>query len=325
MVQESHKMCAGHDKKVMAKQSEEPKQTEELNDEQLQSKLIEWLQSAPLYTEYRYAGATLVILPNEIQMFCEQCQRETVWRINRAQSGTDKGQYQQRSYRCANCKEQTIYFCYSWYEEAKIAMAGKQLGVSVFRKYGQWPAIEQRVKKELEKALGMQDLKFYKTALRLRNFGNGIGAMAYMRRVIENHMNEMIDILKEESEKMAHAGRIAKQEIADKEEPATQGIPKQEIPKQEIPSRFLDKVDYAAKLFPAAIAPEGYPNPMKPLYTLASDAIHNLPEVEAVTIFDECRKVFEYVFSSLRPALKERRAFLDSLQAVADLSAKTSK
>src|SRR5207247_840122 len=112
-------------------------------------------------------------------------------------------QFQQRTYRCANCKEQHVYFVYSWYEKPKRVDG---IPVVVLRKYGQWPASEERVAKELEKALeGTDDLKFYKTALRLRNFGCGIGAMLYMRRVIENHMNDMIEILKEEAKNSGQA------------------------------------------------------------------------------------------------------------------------
>ncbi len=279
------------------------KEFEQLDNAQLLPKLKEWLESSPLYTEHRYTGGSLIKLPDEIELFCGQCERKTTWRnvANRTQTPNDKLQLQQRSYRCANCKEQQVHFLYSWYEEPKRADG---IPVVVFRKYGQWPAIEERVTKELQEALnGTDDLKFYKTALRLRNFGYGVGAMLYMRRVIENHMSDMIQILQEEAKKSGQAGTL---------------------PEQQIPARFADKVDYADKLFPADLKPKNLPNPVKPLYLLASDAIHNLSETEAVTLFDQCRKVFEYVFSGLRPALKDRREFLDSLRAITELSASKS-
>jgi hypothetical protein len=186
---------------------------------------------------------------------------------------------------------------YSWYDDP-LRVDGK--AVSVFRKCGQWPALEERVPSELEKALGgTDDLKFYKTALRLRNFGCGIGAMTYMRRVIENHMNEIIQILREDLKRNSQTGVVFDQEI---------------------PARFVDKVEYADKLFPTDLRPNNLSNPLRPLYQLASDAIHNLPETEAVVIFDQCRKVFDYVFSGLRPALKERREFVESLQTITALS-----
>jgi hypothetical protein len=296
------------------------KQPEQLDNPELETKLQEWLQSAPLYSEYRYMGGNATSLPKDITLFCEQCRRETTFRTPSAQVTVDRVALQQRQYRCTNCKENIIHFCYSWYEESKTLMGGKNVPVYMFRKHGQWPPIEERVKEELQKALGDIDLKFYKVALRLRNFGNGIAAMTYMRRVVENHMSEMIDILRQESEKPFLMSGVAETEDANKSAHVTETL------KQEIPSRFFDKVDYAAKLFPASLVPQGYPNPLKPLYALASDAIHNLPEDEAVTHFDKCRYVFEHVFSSLRPALNERKAFLDGLRDVAQLTAqKTAK
>jgi hypothetical protein len=120
-----------------------------------------------------------------------------------------------------------------------------------------------------------------------------------MRRVVEGHMSEMLEILTEEAE------------VTN-----PQALPKGEA----VPPRFVDKVAYAERLFPTVIAPQNYPNPFVPLYQLASDAIHNLSETESVALFDQCRHVFEYVFSTLRPHLKERKRFLDGLQNLAQLS-----
>jgi len=62
-------------------------------------------------------------------------------------------------------------------------------------KVGQYPELEERVPETLEKMLDADDLKIYKTAIRLRNFALGLGAVAYLRRVIENRMNDLLDVL----------------------------------------------------------------------------------------------------------------------------------
>jgi hypothetical protein len=130
------------------------KELGQVNNEELQMKLKKWLESGSLYTDYRYKGANGNRLPDEIQIFCHQCERETTWRntTNRGQITVDKSTFQQRQYRCSNCKDQFIYFAYSWYDEPRIESI--TVPVSTFRKYGQWPALEERVSKELEKALG---------------------------------------------------------------------------------------------------------------------------------------------------------------------------
>jgi hypothetical protein len=120
--------------------------------------------------------------------------------VNRSQFPSDRAPFVQRSYTCANCKGQTAYFVYSCSEERQT-VEKKTISIFSFKKYGQWPPIEERISPQLEKALEKSaDLDFYKAALRLRNFGNGIGAMAYMRRVIENHMSDMLQILSQEAE-----------------------------------------------------------------------------------------------------------------------------
>ena len=279
-----------------------PKEPEHLNDEQLNAKLTETLENFPLYTEYRYIGANQNVLPKTIQRFCPQCRRDSDWQhmVNRNQFASDRAPFVQRSYTCANCKVQIVYFVYSWREERQT-VEKKTISIFSFRKYGQWPPIEQRISPQLEKALEKSDdLDFYKAALRLRNFGNGIGAMAYMRRVIENLMSDMLQILSQEAEAKG-LQPLSKEEIKEK--------------------RFSDKVADAEKLFPALITPHDYPNPFLPLYKLTSDALHNLSEAESVALFDECRNVFEYVFSSLRPHLNEQKKFLEDLQKLARKSA----
>jgi hypothetical protein len=217
---------------------------------------------------------------------------------------SDRGAFLQRSYRCANCNNQNVYFSYNW-QESSETIDGQQAKIYSFSKYGQFPPLEERLSRQLEQALqATDDLEFYKTALRFRNFGKGIGAMAYMRRVIEGHMGEMLEILNEEAQ--------------------AKGL--QPLAQDEIASlRFSEKVDRAKELFPAIIKPENYPNPFEHLYKLTSDALHNLSEDESVMLFDQCRHVFEYVFSELRPHLRTRKKFLDDLQKLPKLSVAATK
>ena len=47
----------------------------------------------------------------------------------------------------------------------------------------------------LNKVLDKEDLSFYKNALRMRNYNLGIAAVAYLRRVVENKINDVLDVL----------------------------------------------------------------------------------------------------------------------------------
>jgi hypothetical protein len=123
-----------------------------------------------------------------------------------------------------------------------------------------------------------------------------------MRRVIENHINEILDILYEQA-------KSDRPDLIDNIEAAKT-------------RRFSEKLDCASELFPKSITPPNNPNPLEPLYKLTSEAVHSLSEDEAVEIFDQCRVVFEYVFSELRPHLKANKNFVQALQAIALRSAK---
>jgi hypothetical protein len=279
-----------------------PQPIEKLDDPQLRAKLTEILESWPLYNELRYISSNWPQLPEDINRFCPQCERDTRWKhnVNRNQTPQDRNQYQQRTYRCANCNNQHVWFCYYWFE---TSADGEKF--FVFRKYGQWPPLEERLSKQLEQALkATDDLKYYKTALRLRNFSNGIGAMAYMRRVIENHMSEMLEILNDEA-KAKDLPQLSKQELAS--------------------TRFEEKVALAERLFPEVLTPQHYPNPFVHLYKHTSDGLHNLSETECVVLFDQCRHVFEFVFSELRSHLKQHKQFLEELQKLPTLTVTPAK
>src|SRR5439155_20459172 len=127
---------------------------EQLNDAELNAKLTKILETFPLYTEYRYAGANQIVLPKIIQRFCPQCRRDSEWQhtVNRNQVATDRATFVQRLYTCSNCNAQRVYFAYSWNEERQV-VDGKSISIFSFKKYGQFPPLEERISPRLEKAL----------------------------------------------------------------------------------------------------------------------------------------------------------------------------
>lgn len=148
----------------------------------------------------------------------------------------------------------------------------------------------------------------YKNALRLRNFNLGIAAVAYMRRVIENRMNDMLEVLYE-----AARAHNAPAEVLSKHE---------EVKKEK---RFSVKVDYAGDLLPPALRPKGHPNPMAVLHELTSEGLHAKSDAECVDIFDECRKTFEYVFGKMRIETEEAKNFVKEMGKLAEKRAKAAE
>lgn len=141
-------------------------------------------------------------------------------------------------------------------------------------KVGQWPPLEERVPDTLKKVLDKEDLSFYKNALRMRNYNLGTAAVAYLRRVVENKINDVLDVLAEAAQEHSFAAEELKK-----------------IKEAKRSFRFDDKIDYAANLLPPHLRPEGKANPIDVLHDLTSDGLHSKSEEECIDVFDKVRKV----------------------------------
>ena len=126
------------------------------------------------------------------------------------------------------------------------------------------PISAERIPAALVKQLEKEDLDFYEKAVRLRNHGLGIASLAYLRRVIENRTNDILDVLSE----IAASHEFAGEELAKIEDAKTS-------------KRFDDKISYAAKLMPPHLRPGGE-NPIDKLHDLASDGLHSKSEEECI-------------------------------------------
>jgi hypothetical protein len=270
---------------------------ETLNDSQLVDKLSDILQTYPLYVEFQYTGAPNVNrLPQHINRVCGQCGKSQRWQPTTT-SNADKGSAVARTYRCQNCRTTEVSFLVRW-------IGPDAHGMFSFTKVGQTPKLEEEVSPKLEKALDAEDLRFYKKALKCRNDGDGLAALAYMRRVAHNRIDDLLDVLHE----TARDHGLAADVLSRIKQAKAAGV------------RFSDKVDYAAELFPDTLSVAGHANPVLILHQLASDGVHSLPEDECILIFDECKNVFEYVFATLSPEVKDSEEFKKNVQKLAQLN-----
>jgi hypothetical protein len=288
---------------------------EQLTNETFLARLAVVLQEWPLYRKLQYAGANVPLVPpGELRLFCEKCAFETTWQswpnesiVTSTRRGATAVQaptehFFIKKYVCKNCGRKLIRYFYYW------SKSDGDAGGGLFYKVGQWPELEERVSKELENKFSAEDLKVYKNALRMRNFNLGIAAVAYMRRVVENRMNDMLEVLHETARiHNAPAGVLAKHEEMMQEK------------------RFSVKIDYAGDLLPESLRPVGKPNPMAILHELASDGLHAKTDEECVDIFDACRQTFEYVFGKMRIETEGAKKFVDGIATLNEKRTKVKK
>jgi hypothetical protein len=265
---------------------------EQFTDEQAEAKLAVALAAWPLYRQLEYTGAdSMVHTPSRITLSCPICMLDSNW-WTAASGYSNRSGFTQKEYKCSNCGRATATYYFYW-----GASSAKSI---LFFKVGQYPELEEQVPTALKEMLGHTDLRIYKNALRMRNFNFGIAAVTYLRRVVENRMNDMLEVMHEAA--VAHNAQpdiLARHEEMKKEK------------------RFSVKIDYAGDLLPSNLRPAGQPNPMAILHILTSEGLHNKSDEECVDIFDACRKAFEYVFGKMRIEAEDAKSFVQEIAKLA--------
>ena len=172
-------------------------------------------------------------------------------------------------------------------------------------KVGQHPPLERSPTPELAALMTPEDKTLYRNALTCRNSNFGLGGVAYLRRVVENRMNDLIDLvvdtaraLGDDSPALARAEELK----ADK--------------------RFTAKVEFATPLVPKTLVKGGH-NPMAELHDLASEAVHSRSEDECTETFDKSKLAFEYLIKNLEVSRDEAEQFVRAMDKLK--SARESK
>ena len=298
--------------------SEETESVLHISEEEVTENLQEVLEKWPLYTKLTYQSEKNPrFLPEQISKHCDRCGQDQLWQRARTRQQQEDlraeqaGQANlgggriflsidhgigQSQYVCRNCGERRSHFHYFWESREKNE---EEPETWIFFKIGQYPPLEEKVHPDLAKALAGEDLDYYKSALRLRNFGLGIGACAYIRRVVENRINDLLDVLVESA---AESGKGAEAELLKGLKDAKES------------KNFDRKLEYASKILPNNL---GTNNPLGHLHEVHSEGLHSKSESECIDIFDGARFVFEYVFKNLKIDLQETKEFTKQMGQLA--------
>ena len=272
----------------------------------LDEKLREILVSGSLYRAFIYTGKRCHFinnrgahgmphygeLPRQLRMYCDhqKCKAAEWWDVNSDEVYFTANSIQERIYRCRNCGERTQYYYFIWQEKEDF---------NIFNKVGQYPPLTIEPSPELANSLGPEDAELYKKGLIDFNFGHGIAAVAYFRRVLENKINALLDLI-------AEAARNAK--VADDHLAEIETVKKSH--------RVEDRIDLASAILPAHLKPGGH-NPLDKLYGPLSAGLHGESDDDCLTIFSEARFVFEYLFKNLTESNEEARKYVLRLSAPA--------
>lgn len=274
--------------------------------------IVEW----PLYKTLRFEGnfstwigegnrVRCVYLPDEISKFCvfDYCRHVQLWALQKPEVGMmmnvefhdRRSEFVEVQYKCKNCGSlANCWFFFSfWRSDGWI------------EKVGQYPPLEREPSNVLAGALSDEDLGLYRHALTTRNSNFGIGAVAYLRRIVENRINDLLDLVAE---------------AATADDPDSPLLKEVEAVKAD--RRFSEKIELAAKLLPKSLTRDG--NPVAMLHDLTSAGLHGESDEECVETFDRCKLAFEYVVQRLKEAHDEDSGYRTAIRALLGRKAKTT-
>lgn len=262
----------------------------------------EFIESWALYTRAEIKDFNP---PRSVTRMCTSasCAKETTWSL-REQGDTTvntepRVSFRWAGYTCGLCGGNSLLVVYrmlNWREDPESHFVPKQWAYFAVQKIGQIPAQSIDIPADLQRRLD-KTATYYKNALVCRSQNYGIGAVSYMRRVVEEKTDELIDVVVE----------LARTYGADAET-----IKSIEAAKTQI--RYEDKLQVASELVPAALRPGGV-NPLGQLYTHLSLGVHGRTDDECVAIFDDLRQDFEFVFTNLRVEAEQRRRFAERVRS----------
>lgn len=167
---------------------------ETLND--ISVVLAEW----PLYGTFKYKGDLWVggspgfiySFPRTIRMYCddEMCMTRQAWDTKFGPfinvSCSVVSDFKSALFRCRNCQRSSVLY-YLHFEVNQIA--------GEITKVGQWPPLSREADPLVVSGWSKPDKLLYRDAITFRNANKGIAALPYLRRIIENHLSDILKLI----------------------------------------------------------------------------------------------------------------------------------
>lgn len=251
--------------------------------------------------------------PSRLQLPCPVCSTEETTTWMRAWTGV-----QRPTFTCALCNKNSISF---WIEieitarenvadeDSVTLVHGKPeltKGYSGIKrckliKVGQWPAWSPRISNRLLKNLG-SNARLFKRGIACLQEGLGLGAAAYFRRVIEEEVNALLDLV-ERAAKL-DGDQAALDNLADARRSQA----------------AADRLQIAVQKVPLSLRP-GNSNPLAVLYGALSGAVHQESEEQALNTAKGLMKTFLFLFEELKERMTAAEAYATELQQARDRTA----
>jgi hypothetical protein len=283
----------------------------------------DFITKSPLFVPIRVDGFHP---PPSINFACDgTCSKETTWYrvhepltlgdLQKSDNGVVDWSIKSVAYRCFKCGKTSLTVVYrELASESRSVGARPATGLSSrpssppslvkvlvkVMKVGQYPEPTIAIPDALERNLGKDSATLYKRALICRNVGYGLAAAGYIRRVVEDKTNELIEVVA----KFAEAHGVDAKKVEEIRAAANSGAEY---------TRYEDKLKIASAVFPDSLKVGGK-NPLFSLFKLVSEGIHGKNEEECVKIAEATDTVFQYVFTNLKAETEIRKTYIEKMK-----------
>lgn len=184
--------------------------------------------------------------------------------------------------RCAGCGSD--FRC--WIEVPVDDMGNEQKSI---RKVGQLPPYDISIPRRLEDALGAADALLYKRALICVSQAFGVGACTYLRRILENQINPLLQTVYDNRQDDG---------ASDEDLNAVSKIMKK--------GSVEERIKLANEVLPQALRVAGE-NPLELIYDKLSAGLHRQDEQQCTAVATEVREALEHVFVGLSVERQQRQ------------------
>jgi hypothetical protein len=250
-----------------------------------------FLETAPLYAwrEFKKPSVNRSSLwINEIDAFCEHCEQNRPFQYPHShgsgagmptpvlKSGTSHFEFS-----CVSCRTS--------HREYLVEQILSDETIKI-QKYGELPRRKLPRDRVLQKFL-KDDLDNYEKAVVCLSHEYGIAAFAYFRRIVENNINRLLDLIQEDAQSSGGDSSIL-DAISDL--------------RQDSP--MSKKIEVANAALPSHLKPDGL-NPLGRLYQVLSEGIHSLSEAECLQKAKSTSECLAFLVSELASRKEHRIRF----------------
>lgn len=253
----------------------------------------QFLESTPAYFSHRFESLLVDIEPSKpgfvhgirsprIQLYCEVddgvrwCDPDDDIRCTEYRTHFIE-------YRCRDCGR--------WRKTFALILSpdlGAKPATLTAIKLGEYPPFGSHLAKRLQDMLSNTDLELYRKGLRTEREGQGIGAAAYYRRVVDNQWKALVKKLRDAAEKLG----TPQGKLKIFEEALAQ-------------PQFSTAVDLLKDAIPAKLLILDGRNPLTLLYRPLSLQIHDLSDEQCLQQAADIRVVLNETFDNISRVLKE--------------------